>query len=174
MKAFPKRGWMWSYACGWAGGGWPASIPPTRFCATMAPCPAWPRPDRGTSAGPTMDCGIRSSGAIPISAPTMTFPPPCPSSPPHRTRPSGAILSFSLNAMDAGAWSLFSSLPSRWVKIGAFVSRRSVRPKHKKGSAVLNCTPFVRQYGILKNKRGALLCQKEYQTNDIHQNSKRL
>ena len=23
----------------------------------------------------------------------------------------------------------------------------------------MNCTPFVRQYGILKNKRGALLCQ---------------
>nr|DAY26963.1 MAG TPA: hypothetical protein [Caudoviricetes sp.] len=38
----------------------------------------------------------------------------------------------------------------------------------------MNCTPFVRQYGILKNKRGALLCQKEYQTNDIHQDSKRL
>ena len=37
----------------------------------------------------------------------------------------------------------------------------------------LNCTPFVRQYGILNNKRGALLWQKENQTNDIHQNSKR-
>ena len=28
----------------------------------------------------------------------------------------------------------------------------------------VNCTPFVRQYDILTNKRGALLCQKEYQT----------
>ena len=36
----------------------------------------------------------------------------------------------------------------------------------------MNCTPFVRQYGILSNKWGVLLCQKEYQTNDIHQNSK--
>ena len=44
----------------------------------------------------------------------------------------------------------------------------------KKHPFHLNCTPFVRQYGILNNKRGALLCQKEYQTNDTHQNSKRL
>ena len=36
----------------------------------------------------------------------------------------------------------------------------------------MNCTPFVRQYGILSNKWGVLLCQKEYQTNDIRQNSK--
>ena len=38
--------------------------------------------------------------------------------------------------------------------------------------AVVNCTPFVRQYDILFNKWGVLLCQKEYQTNDIRQNSK--
>ena len=31
----------------------------------------------------------------------------------------------------------------------------------------MNCTPFVRQYGILSNKWGVFLCQKEYQTNDI-------
>ena len=36
----------------------------------------------------------------------------------------------------------------------------------------VNCTPFVRQYDILSNKWGVLLCQKEYQTNDIRQNSK--
>ena len=36
----------------------------------------------------------------------------------------------------------------------------------------LNCTPFVRQYDILNNKWGALLCRKEYQTNAIHQNSR--
>ena len=36
----------------------------------------------------------------------------------------------------------------------------------------LNCTPFVRQYGILSNKWGVLLCQKEYQTNDIRRNSR--
>ena len=34
----------------------------------------------------------------------------------------------------------------------------------------MNCTPFVRQYDILDNKWGALLCQKEYQTSDTHQN----
>ena len=36
----------------------------------------------------------------------------------------------------------------------------------------MNCTPFVRQYDILTNKWGALLCQKGYQTNVIHQNSR--
>ena len=39
-------------------------------------------------------------------------------------------------------------------------------------SAKMNCTPFVRQYDILSNKWGVLLCQKEYQTSDIRQNSK--
>ena len=34
----------------------------------------------------------------------------------------------------------------------------------------MNCTPFVRQYGILYNKWGDLLCQKEYLIKDIHQN----
>ena len=36
----------------------------------------------------------------------------------------------------------------------------------------LNCTPFVRQYDILSNKWGVLLCQKEYQTNDIRRSSR--
>ena len=39
-------------------------------------------------------------------------------------------------------------------------------------SYTVNCTPFVRQYDILSNKWGVLLCQKEYQTSDIRQNSK--
>ena len=34
----------------------------------------------------------------------------------------------------------------------------------------MNSPPFVRQYDILKNKWGGLLCQKGYQTNAIHQN----
>ena len=36
----------------------------------------------------------------------------------------------------------------------------------------LNCTPFVRQYGILSNKWGVLLCQREYRTNDTQRNSR--
>ena len=36
----------------------------------------------------------------------------------------------------------------------------------------LNSTPFVRQYDILFNKWGVLLCQKEYQTNDIRRSSR--
>ena len=39
-------------------------------------------------------------------------------------------------------------------------------------SYTLNCTPFVRQYDILSNKWGVLLCQKEYQTNDIRRSSR--
>ena len=38
----------------------------------------------------------------------------------------------------------------------------------------MNSTPFVRQYDILSNKWGVLLCQREYQTNDIRRNSKKL
>jgi len=44
--------------------------------------------------------------------------------------------------------------------------------KVKKRHSRLNSTPFVRQYDILSNKWGVLLCQKEYQTNDIRRNSK--
>ena len=38
--------------------------------------------------------------------------------------------------------------------------------------ANVNSTPFVRQYDILSSKWGVLLCQKEYQTNDIRRNSR--
>ena len=44
--------------------------------------------------------------------------------------------------------------------------------KIEKPNEEMNCTPFVRQYDILSNKWGVLLCQKEYQTSDIRQNSK--
>lgn len=44
--------------------------------------------------------------------------------------------------------------------------------KFTAGNVGLNCTPLVRQYGILSNKWGVLLCQKEYQTNDIRRNSR--
>ena len=40
--------------------------------------------------------------------------------------------------------------------------------KQRKTVEDLNCTPFVRQYDILDNKWGAILCQKEYQTNATH------
>ena len=43
----------------------------------------------------------------------------------------------------------------------------------KDPDAIVNCTPFVRQYDILDNKWGALLWQKGYQTNATHQNSRR-
>jgi hypothetical protein len=54
----------------------------------------------------------------------------------------------------------------RWGIVDYFIEQK------KRGRIILNCTPFVRQYDILSNKWGVLLCQKEYQTNDIRQNSK--
>ena len=37
---------------------------------------------------------------------------------------------------------------------------------------ILNRTPFVRQYDILSNRWGDLLCQEENQTNDTRRNSR--
>ena len=37
----------------------------------------------------------------------------------------------------------------------------------------MNCTPFVRQYDILSNRWGDLLCQEENQTNDIRRSSRK-
>ena len=37
----------------------------------------------------------------------------------------------------------------------------------------MNSTPFVRQYDILSNRWGDLLCQEENQTNDIRRNSRK-
>ena len=37
----------------------------------------------------------------------------------------------------------------------------------------MKSTPFVRQYDILNNKWGDLLCQEESEIRDIHQNSKK-
>ena len=54
---------------------------------------------------------------------------------------------------------------------GAFLVRICYNNKNGRLPDV-NSTPFVRQYGILSNKWGVLLCQKEYQTNDIRRNSK--
>ena len=44
--------------------------------------------------------------------------------------------------------------------------------KAESPNIIVNSTPFVRQYDILFNKWGVLLCQKEYQTNDIRRNSR--
>ena len=55
--------------------------------------------------------------------------------------------------------------------VGAYVGHTAIKTQEVIQRA-LNCTPFVRQYGILSNKWGVFLCQKEYQTNDIRRNSK--
>ena len=45
----------------------------------------------------------------------------------------------------------------------------SLATKKRSTGTVLNCTPIVRQYDILKNNWGDFLCQREYQTKDIRQ-----
>ena len=47
-----------------------------------------------------------------------------------------------------------------------------VKAKKSPAYKIMNSTPFVRQYDILSNKWGVLLCQKEYQTNDIRRSSR--
>ena len=60
---------------------------------------------------------------------------------------------------------------SRFIFKDADKALYLVKENSRRGCA-MNCTPFVRQYDILSNKWGVLLCQKEYQTSDIRQNSK--
>ena len=40
-------------------------------------------------------------------------------------------------------------------------------------AVLLKSTPFVRQYDILSNRWGDLLCQEENRTNDIRRNSRK-
>ena len=40
--------------------------------------------------------------------------------------------------------------------------RRLIRGIKKSGASPMNCTPFVGQYGILANKWGVFICQREY------------
>ena len=55
--------------------------------------------------------------------------------------------------------------------ITQFFKQLSAAIKLKKPK--MNCTPFVRQYDILSNKWGDLLCQEENRTNDIRRNSRK-
>ena len=65
-----------------------------------------------------------------------------------------ASVSTGLGTSSIEVYNLAENGAGIWVRIG------------------LNSTPFVRQYDILFNKWGVLLCQKEYQTNDIRRNSR--
>lgn len=40
--------------------------------------------------------------------------------------------------------------------------RRLIRGIEKSGASPMNCTPFVGQYGMLSNKWGVFICQREY------------
>ena len=54
------------------------------------------------------------------------------------------------------------------------MSGRSIDLQYGAAEVKVNCTPFVRQYGILSNKWGVLLCQREYRTNDTQPEFKKL
>ena len=63
----------------------------------------------------------------------------------------------------------FSYIYQNYVGFMYHVAKEVVKEHYL---AEVNSTPFVRQYDILFNKWGVLLCQKEYQTNDIRRNSR--
>ena len=68
--------------------------------------------------------------------------------------------------------------PNRKITITAsdgvqLVGHYYERKKNTPVIILLNSTPFVGQYDILSNKWGVLLCQKEYQTNDIRRSSRK-
>ena len=75
---------------------------------------------------------------------------------------------------------LLPHLPAKfWIAAGEraiFLRKNRINPAvfrmFSKSPQPLNSTPFVRQYDILSNKWGVLLCQKEYQTNDIRRSSR--
>ena len=50
--------------------------------------------------------------------------------------------------------------------------KKKQRDNEKENRTKMNCTPFVRQYDILSNRWGDLLCQEENRTNDIRRNSR--
>ena len=60
-----------------------------------------------------------------------------------------------------------TSLPAaRFANLLLKIEKRPTSPE-------LNSTPFVRQYDILSNRWGDLLCQEENRTNDIRRNSRK-
>ena len=66
-------------------------------------------------------------------------------------------------------WALHPVLRSDVLPEGTAIQTEQLR---NPAASNLNSTPFVRQYDILSNKWGVLLCQKEYQTNDIRRSSR--
>ena len=61
-------------------------------------------------------------------------------------------------------------LIQEWTRKYLAEGEAGLEVKKKPGN--LNCTPFVRQYDILSNRWGDLLCQEENQTNDTRRNSR--
>ncbi len=62
----------------------------------------------------------------------------------------------------------------KWQQMGQHVHKYQnlLNRNFQAAAPNLNSTPFVRQYDILNNKWGVLLCQKEYQTSGIRRNSR--
>ena len=66
-------------------------------------------------------------------------------------------------------WALHPVLRSDVLPESAAIQTKQLR---NSAASNLNCTPLLRQYDILSKKWGVLLCQKEYQTNDIRRSSR--
>ncbi|MFR5852280.1 MAG: M56 family metallopeptidase [Oscillospiraceae bacterium] len=90
------------------------------------------------------------------------------------TLPLSYLCAYYLNGDGAYAEGAMDVLAHRYQQAPNTVKaylRRLAGQQAPDGRGV-NCTPFVRQYDILSNKWGVLLCQKEYQTNDIRRSSR--
>ena len=95
---------------------------------------------------------------------SLHLPSPVPTSPVN-ARSEAPALRLSKISRNSGIVS-----KGRAAALPLVVSRRPGGKYEIPWKSFLNCTPFVRRYDILSNKWGVLLCQKEYQTNDIRRN----
>ena len=70
---------------------------------------------------------------------------------------------------------MFVSLASHGLEavVVSLCAHNLFKEKKALGAGIVNCTPFVRQYDILSNRWGDLLCQEENRTNDIRRNSRK-
>ena len=76
-----------------------------------------------------------------------------------------------VTGLEAGADDYITK-PFSLAVLRARVNAQLRRGTPPTAGALVNCTPFVRQYDILSNRWGDLLCQEENQTNDTRRNSR--
>jgi len=71
------------------------------------------------------------------------------------------------SSFNANDYQLFQGIPQKILHDGDCLDLGG-----RKLTVILNCTPFVRQYDILSNRWGDLLCCEENRTNGTRRNSR--